>query len=60
MVIDGEWFFGCCQLFTAKIGRQRKEDGDFLTDNEITAAAWMELLSTMQQSTSKLSNFIKI
>ena len=32
--ICGEWFFCCCQLLTAKIGQQRKEESDFLTGKE--------------------------
>jgi hypothetical protein len=32
--ICGEWFFCCCQLLTAKIGQQRKEESDFLTSKE--------------------------
>ena len=49
----GEWFFCCCQLLTAKIGQQRKEESDFLTGKE-DHGAWMELLWTTLQSTSKL------
>ena len=52
-VICGEWFFCCCQLLTATIGQQRKEESDFLTGKE-DHGAWMELLWTTLQSTSKL------